>query len=61
MSKNLIQIFFIGVNENSTTFLYTFEKGGQENFFPLLKNVFLSFKVYKKVVEFSFTPKIFGF
>ena len=26
-------IFFVGVNENSTTFLYTFEKGGQENIF----------------------------
>ena len=22
------KIFFVGVNENSTTFLYTFEKGG---------------------------------
>ena len=33
MSKNQILIFFVGVNENSTTFLYTFEKGGQENVF----------------------------
>ena len=24
---------FFGVNENSMTFLYTFEKGGQENIF----------------------------
>jgi hypothetical protein len=40
------------------TFLYTFEKGGKENFFPLLK-MFSSppfSKVYKKVIRFSFTP-----
>ena len=30
MSRNKILILFVGVNENSTTFLYTFEKVGQE-------------------------------
>ena len=50
------QLFFVGVNENSTTFLYTL------NFFIRGKKVFLSFlfKVYKKV-EMSATKKKFGF
>ena len=49
------QIFCCDVS----TLLYTFEKEGKENFFPLQKNPFSCppfSKVYKKVVEFSFTP-----
>ena len=64
MSKNQIIIFFVGVNENSTTFLYTFEKGGQENGFLEGEKKF-SFppfsKVYRKV-EMSTTKNLeFGF
>ena len=32
----------MGVNENSTTFLYTFDQGGQENIFLEGEKVFLS-------------------
>ena len=43
-----------------STFSYTFEKGEQENFFPLLKKSFLSpfnkSEVCKKAVKFSSTP-----
>ena len=50
MSKHQELIFSVGLNENSQTFLYTFEKGGQENVFS---------KVY---VEMSTTKNMeYGF
>ena len=63
MSKNQIPIFFIGVNENSITFLYTFEKGGQENLFRRGKKFsFLPFsKVYKRVEMSTKKNLEFGF
>ena len=52
---------FVGVNENSTTFLYTLNRGGQENIFLEGEKSFLVlfFKVYYKV-EMLLTRK-FGF
>ena len=35
-------MYFVGVNENVTTFLHTFEKGGQENVFLVGEKVFFS-------------------
>ena len=41
-----------------STLLYTLNREIKKTFFPLLKKCFLSplFKVYKKVIQFSFTP-----
>ena len=63
MSKKQILIFLVYVNEDSTTFLYTFEKGGQEIIFleGAKKFSFPPSKVYEKV-EMSTTTKLeFGF
>ena len=63
MSKNETLIFFVGVNENSTTCLYTFEKGGQENvFLEEEKSFFSSFLKSVQKVEMSTTKHLeFGF
>ena len=45
-------IFFVGVNENSTTLLYTFEKGGQENGF-LEREKKVSFPLFQKCIKKS--------
>ena len=52
-TKTKNQIFFV---VDISALLYIFKKEDKKTFFPFLKNVSLSplFKVYKKVVEFSF-------
>ena len=54
-------MIFVGVNENSTTFLYTLNRRDKKTFFQKWKKVFLSslFKACKKI-EMSATKK-FGF
>ena len=40
-TKTKSKIFFVGVNENLTTSLYTFDQGGRENIFLQEEKVFL--------------------
>ena len=54
-TKTKNQTIFAGVNENSMTFLYTLNRGGDKKT-EWLKNVFF-FKVYIKV-EMLLTKKI---
>ena len=42
LKTECILIIFVGVNENLTTSLYIFKKGGQENIFRRVKKLFLS-------------------
>ena len=63
MSKNKILVFFVGVNENSTTFLYTLNKGnkkteGEKSF--LFQSVyqsrnFINKKIWYLVLVFGFS------
>ena len=58
-TKTKIKIFFVGVNENSTPFLYTLNRGEKKTLFLEGERSFLVllFKVYNKV-EISTTTKL---
>ena len=62
-TKTKIKIFFVGVNENSTPFLYTLNRGEKKTFFLEGERSFLVllFKVYNKVEISTTTKLIFQF